>query len=113
MSAPEGFDFRPVVEGATVPLRGHATWVDPQDADNVEGRLDMLIVPFDGKVDGVEFTGGVSVGGEIIVHFARPDGEADTLRSDARHSYTVSPRDAIAAAWEVEKRRRAMVGGAP
>jgi hypothetical protein len=100
--APENFDFHPVVENASVPLRGDRAWRDPETG-NQEARLDLIVVPFDGKVDGVTFSGGVGASGAIVIRFA---GSGMGLTDG---SYRVTPRDVIEAAWEVEKRRRAML----
>jgi hypothetical protein len=97
VSAPEGFDFHPVVANACVPLRVDRAWKNPQGGE--EGRLDLIIVPFDGKIDDVAFSGGVSACGDLVIRFA---GSGDGL---ADGSYRVTPRDVVEVAWRIEKTR--------
>jgi hypothetical protein len=88
-------EFYPLIDGASVPLRGYEEKVTPTGA---EGRMDLTIAYGDGLIDGVKFGVAGTVGCSLRVVFQRP-GDPD------EHTYFVKVTDFIRAAFEADKRR--------
>lgn len=92
----EEFDYRPIVPGASVPLRRQVDRVSPDGSR--EGRTEFKVASGEGEIDGVKFSVYGSIGCNLVVVFRR--GKDDGWRD---HTYEVSARDVITAAYAVDK----------
>lgn len=99
------FDYRPVVPGATVPLRRCAT--KRNEDGSRDSRMSFGFYAGGGEIEGVPFRLVAALGGSVEVRFTRPGADVDD------HAYEVSATDVVKAAFEVDRARSAGVEPAP